>query len=109
VSEGKKRAKYDVTLPGRMYRYFAAYEETGVPSFTKFARASGFTTEELNEFRKHPKFDRAWRECSEIRRDYLIDMALTKRHDPTFTKFLLGNESAGEGTDGAIDVTLEVI
>ena len=24
-------------------------------------------------------------------------------------KFLLGNESAGEGTDGAIDVTLEVI
>ena len=80
--------KYTKDLPKRMYIYFAGYDEPlGLPSFGKFARSIGATLEELSSYRRVEKFDRAWRECSEIRRDYLIDMALTKRFDPSLQNF----------------------
>ena len=110
----KKKAKYDTTLPSRMYTFFLGYEGAGAPSFSKFARSIRVTLAELEGFRKHKKFDEAYRECGEIRRDYLIDCALGKRSDSSFTKFLLGAEfSMGEdqdqGRDEALRVTLEVI
>jgi len=109
LSDRRKRVKYDRTLPSKMYRFFIGYGDTGAPSFAKFARSAGLTLEELSDFRKHSELDRAWRECSEIRRDYLIDMALTKRHDPTFTKYLLSTEDEAIAEDGGLDVTLEVV
>ena len=103
--------KYKKDLAKRMYLYFATYSEpSGLPSFGKFARSIGVTLEELSTFRNRRQFDRAWRECLEIRRDYLIDMALTKRFDSSFAKFLLSLEADGEtGEDSALAVSLEVI
>ena len=108
----RRGPKYDSSLPGRMYRYFVGYGETGAPSFVKFARLIGCTLNELEGFRGRRKFDAAWRECSEIRRDYLIDMALTKRHDATFTKFLIAEmdaQSSEESEQKDVRLTLEVI
>jgi hypothetical protein len=83
----------------------------GAPSFTKFARSIGVTREDVETFREHKEFERAYRECNEIRRDYLIDNALTRRHDPSFVKFLLTTEfGMGEDdADSTLDVRVEVI
>ena len=106
---GKHR--YSCDLPRRMYTYFTAYSEgNGAPSFSKFARAIGITLEELCSFRKIRKFDRAYRECCEIRRDYLIDMALNRRFDPSFTKFLLSEQNGdGEEANNDFKVSIEVL
>ena len=110
----KKKTKYNCEMPRLLYSFFISYNDSGAPSFTKFARSIGSTLEELEKFRKKREFDRAWRECNEIRRDYLIDAALTRRQDPTFTKFLLSCEFAmGEKekdvTDASLSVTLDVL
>ena len=77
-----KKAKYDKTLPRRMYLYFRTYDEKcGAPSFVKFAMANGYTLEDLLSFRKHRAFELSYREASEIRRDYLIDHALCRQFD----------------------------
>lgn len=103
--------KHTKDLARRMYIYFASYDEPlGVPSFGKFARSIGTTLEELSSHRRNKKFDEAWRECSEIRRDYLIDMALAKRFDSSFAKHLLSLESESEqGDDSSLTVSLEVV
>ena len=96
-----------------MYTYFvnAVTEGSSAPSFSKFARIIGVTLEALDGYRRHDEFDRAWRDCIEIRRDYLTDCALTRRYDPSFVKFLIGLEldlkSEGED-DKALAVTVKV-
>ena len=105
-----KRTKYDRSLPRRMYSYFAGYcEAVGAPSFEKFARSAGITIAELNSFRKHRVFDEAYTECSEIRRDYLIDNALTKKFDPSLVKYLLDSEKGESSAPEELTVRLEVI
>ncbi len=108
----KKRKKYSADLPRELYTFFIASSERGeIPSITKFARHKGFLTEELLKFRKHREFDKAFKEVSEIRRDYLTDSALTKRFDPSFVKFLLGAEfgiGEDENNDSDISVTITV-
>ena len=104
-----KRCKYTTQLPREMYKFFLEYEDDGAPSFPKFARRIGVTVEELGAFRSHKKFDRAYRECNEIRRDYLIDRALTKRFDPSFVKFLLSEGEDDAVDDGMLAVRLEVV
>ncbi len=98
-----------------MYTFFIGYSDVGAPSFEKFARSIGVTLKDLENFKKNKTFCKAWHECSEIRRDYLIDTALTKRHDASFTKFLLGcefgmgDEKKNDTTAERINVTLEVL
>ena len=107
----KAEIKYSSDMPGRMYSFFTGYSDNGAPSFSKFARSIGVTLEHVQKFRRKKEFDRAWRECNEIRRDYLIDCALTKRHDPSFTKFLLSaeyGEEADDASDGELTCRLEV-
>ena len=104
-----KKAKYNRDYPRAMYLYFASYDEAhGAPSFSKFARRIGVTVAELDGFRRKKEFDAAWRECSEIRRDYLIDSALCKRHDASFTKFLLSEEPDAD-TASDFKLKLEVV
>lgn len=107
----KRKVAYTKELPKKMYSFFISYSDSGAPSYVKFARSIGVTLEELERFRAHEIFNRAWRECGEIRRDYLIDYALTKRHDPSFSKFLLQYEFDMEGLSSEDDlaVTLEVV
>ena len=107
--EGMKKARYKREYPRMMYLYFSGYDEAhGAPSFSKFARRIGVTVAELESFRKRREFDAAWRECSEIRRDYLIDSALSKRSDASFTKFLLSEELQAD-TAPEFKLTLEVV
>ena len=107
----KKKAKYDESLCGKMYRYFLGYDDRGLPSFTKFAISVGLSRDDIERFRKHRRFEAAYRECKEIRMDYLIDRALDKRFDGSFVKFLISCESDGEagGDSGEISLNLRVI
>ena len=110
----KKKPKYDPSLPKKMYLYFSGFQDAGAPSFGKFARSVGLTLEELESFRNHTELERAFCECNEIRRDYLIDSALAKRTDGSVTKFLL-NAEYGMGEEkpdsdrGRLEVTVEVV
>ena len=110
----KRKIKYTSDLPRQLYTFFISQNSEGTPSFNKFARSIGATLEEIELFRLHSEFDRAYRECSEIRRDYLIDAALTRRYDPSFVKFLLTSEFGmgekdKEKEDTGLTVTLEVL
>lgn len=110
----KRKIKYTDELPRQLYTFFISQCAEGAPSFDKFARSIGATLEEIEHLRKHREFDRAYRECSEIRRDYLIDSALTRRYDPSFVKFLLTaefgmGEKDKEKEDTGLVVTLEVL
>ncbi len=107
-----KAKKYDKCLPAKMYSFFRSYSDIGAPSIAKFAVSIGATVADIERFRKYREFERAYRECSEIRRDYLIDNALCKRFDSSLTKFLLSTEyGMGEEDDGGgrLDVRVEVI
>ncbi|MBQ1260794.1 MAG: hypothetical protein IIX96_02150 [Clostridia bacterium] len=108
-----KKAKYQSDLPRRMYSYFCSYEGAGAPSFSAFARSVGITLRTLNGYRSRRKFDEAYLECSEIRRDYLINNALCKRADSSFTKFILTSEyGMGAEVDKAPEsfkLTVEVV
>ncbi len=112
MKQSKKRG-YTKELARQMYVFFLSFDEgSGAPSFLKFAKGIGVTLAELQGFRSHKTFDAAYRACSDIRRDYLIDRALTKRFDPSFVKFLLASEfGMGEDSekDNALDVTLQVV
>jgi hypothetical protein len=105
----KKKIRYSKELPGRMYRFFVGYSEQGAPSFCKFARSIGATLEDIQKMREKEEFDRAWRECNEIRRDYLIDQALSKRHDASFSKFLISLEyTDGENASCGEELSLHL-
>ena len=109
-----KKRRYESDLPRRLYTYFLTYSEGGAPSFSKFARSIGATLEDIEGWRGHTEFERAYRECSEIRRDYLIDNALTKRFDGSVTKFLLSCEfkmdkDLDDDEKNRLDVRLEVL
>ena len=110
----KNHSKYTSDLPRRLYTFFLSFDGPGVPSFSKFARSIGATLSDIERFRSKSEFERAYQECSEIRRDYLIDNGLVKRFDSSFTKFLLNSEfgmgdSKISDEDKEIKVTLEVI
>ena len=107
------KKKYTADMPGKIYAFFRDYADLGAPSLTKFAARVGITLEELRCWRENAEFDRACKECAELRRDYLIDAALSKRHDSSLTKFLLAaefgmGEEEGAG-DNRLEVTLEVL
>ena len=95
-------------LAREMYLYFTSYDDRGVPSFSKFARSVGLTTADLINLRKHNRFDRAYRECEQIRRDYLIDRALDKRFDSAFTKYLLSCEDERSANEETNDFVLRL-
>jgi hypothetical protein len=103
-----KRPKYSPEICGRMYRLFLGYEDRGLRSFTKFARSEGLSTEDLLRFRGRKKFEVAYQECLQIRRDYLIDRALDKRFDGSFVKFLISCEVESESSDNAGNITLNL-
>ena len=108
----KKKQKYSREMPRRLYTFFAGWDGAGAPSLSKFARSIGATTAEVEDFGHHGEFKRAMAECSEIRRDYLIDGALCKKFDASTVKFLLaaefGMSTDGAGADRELEVRLEV-
>ena len=108
---GKARRR---ELAERMLAYFGGYDDDGAPSFGKFARGEGLGWQEMALLRSHEDFETAYRTCSEIRRDYLLDKALCRRADPSLVKFILESEARaeraaeGEG-DGELRVLVEVV
>ena len=110
----KNYSKYTSDLPRRIYTFFLNYDGPGLPSLSKFARSIGVTLEDIERYKRHSEFAKACRECSEIRRDYLIDNGLVKRFDSSFTKFLLTSEfgmgdAKGTDEDKEMKITVEVI
>lgn len=111
----KRKIKYQSDLPRRLYTFFVSSAESGsIPSFQKFARSIGATLSEIEAMRSHKEFERAYREAGEIRRDCLIDGALMRRYDPSFTKFLLTyefdmDEKDRKKDDTGLEVTLQVL
>ncbi len=109
----KNHLRYTSDLPRRLYTFFLNYDGPGAPSFQKFARSIGATLSDVERLREKSEFERAYQDCSEIRRDYLIDNGLVKRFDSSFTKFLLTSEygmgDKDKDTEREIQVTLEVI
>ncbi len=91
----------------RMYCFFRDFRGDGIPSFSKFARTEHLTLETLESLCKEEEFYRIWRECAEIRRDIIIDRAITRHGDGSFAKFLLGEESAV--CDNRVEFTLTVV
>ena len=108
MTDNKKRGKYSPEIPRKMYLFFLNYSDTGLPSFRKFAGSIGLTLEELIKMRSHKKFDAAFRECKEIRRDFLIDRALEKRMDGSFAKFLISIEDEKEAAEDRGDLLLRL-
>ena len=93
-----------------MYTFFVGYSGVGAPSFTKFGVSAGLTLEDIERFRRYDEFERAYRECSEIRRDYLIDCGLTKRFDASFVKFVLQLEDETEESESSVPIiSFEVV
>ena len=102
------KIKYTSELCDEMVKYFAEYDGVGVPSFGKFAGLRGMSLKRLAGFCRHKKFALAWRECAEMRRDFLIDRALERRFDPSFVKFLLSKEWEDEVVEDSSEFTLRV-
>ncbi len=103
--------KNEVAVGLREY-FLSSAEEACPPSFSKFARSLGMTLSELELLREDPEFDRIWLDCIEIRRDYLIDKALTRSCDPSFVKFILSGEAGteeGDNEDREVNVTITVV
>ncbi len=108
----QRKKKYKSDLPRKLYLFFASYNDNiGAPSFTKFAMKAGLTTEDIESYREHKKFEEAYKECKEIRRDYLIDQALAKRFDSSLVKFLLTEEfpRQKDGEEDTLDFTMRVL
>ena len=104
----KKKAKYTKDMPRMLYSYFLDAVASGeIPSISKFARRIAMTVDDIEGFRAHGEFEKAYKEVNEIRRDYLIDSALLRKFDSSFTKFILSAEY-GEGTDGGADDNITV-
>ena len=84
------------TLEEKMLHYFRTagsadgeYKEP-IPSFVRFAHRSGTDMQTLRAKREKSKsFARAWSECEDILADRIIEGALCKRFDASFSKFLL--------------------
>ncbi len=109
----KRKQKKENEIGKRLREYFlSSAEEPSPPSFSKFARNLGMTLSELSLLRENPEFDRIWLDCIEIRRDYLIDKALTRSCDPSFVKFILTGEAGtedGDTEDREFNVTITVV
>ena len=111
----KRKIKYSSDMPRLLYTFFITHSDTAsAPSFSKFARSIGATLSDVEGWRAKSEFERAYRECNEIRKDYLIDSALTKRFDSSFVKFLLSaefkmGEEERDKEDNSLAVTVEVI
>ena len=91
--------------------YFANYNGTdGAPSLAKFRRGHGISYSDFEKFKDRQDFRDVLKECSEFRRDYLIDCGLTKRFDASFVKFVLQLEDESVGDDvSAPVISFEVV
>ena len=91
--------------------YFANYNGTdGAPSLAKFRRGHGISYSDFEKLKDRQDFRDVLKECSEFRRDYLIDCGLTKRFDASFVKFVLQLEDESVGDDvSAPVISFEVI
>jgi hypothetical protein len=85
--------------------YFKNFDgEGGAPSIAKFCKRYGISISKIRALSSSEDFCEVLCECSEFRRDYLIDCGLTKRFDASFVKFLLQFESETENTDDSVPV-----
>ena len=66
MKERKRKKAYSPELAGRMYKFFLTYDGVGAPSFSKFARSIGVSTEDLEGYRKKRNFDARMEACGDL-------------------------------------------
>ena len=95
----------------RLLDYFKNFSgDGGAPSIAKFCRENGIDIAKIKRLSSRADFREVLDECSEFRRDYLIDCGLTKRFDSSFVKFVLQLESESlDICDDAPTISFEVI
>ncbi len=80
----------ETELAKKMLSYFSYSDERRLPSFAKFAAATGHTVAALKSFcEKSEKFSQAYEECRARLYDMIAEGALMKKYDSSFAKFLL--------------------
>lgn len=102
---------YNPGYERQMLQYFtnSGSDTNAFPTFSAFAEEIGVSLAEMTEWkRSEPSFARAWEECRERQRARLIVGALTRRYDPSFCKFLLG-EISPERSAEPFTVRVEVV
>ena len=102
---------YNPGYERQMLQYFKNGGSDGMefPTFAGFAEQIGVTLRQLRTWKEEePAFALAWDECRERQRARLITGGLTRRYDPTFCKYLLGEISPAEESQ-AFTVTVEVV
>ena len=106
----KGKGKTD-QLKRALIDYFANYSGTdGAPSIVKFRKCHGLSYADFERLKSKRGFRDVLKECSEFRRDYLIDCGLTKRFDASFVKFVLQIEDeSGESDMSAPIISFEVV
>lgn len=104
--------EYDPSLERQMLSYFGGQADGEYPTFADFARRVGVPTAQLELWRsEQPAFASVWEECRHRQQARLITGALTRRFDPSFTKFLLCHEFGfgEENVETDFTVTVEVV
>ena len=113
-----KEREYSSKYKRSMYEHFSRLitnekgEVVGIPSIVSFAKEIGVSLGTVERWiQEHEELSEVYSECTERRKQLIIDAAFCKKIDPTFAKFYLSaefglgekNEGEGEGisvTDG---------
>ena len=98
-------------LKATLIDYFKNYNGTdGAPSIAKFCKEHGISYADFERLKKKRGFSDTLKECSEFRRDYLIDCGLTKRFDASFVKFVLQLEWESDTAGDSVPIiSFEVV
>ena len=103
-----KERDYSVKYKRLMYEHFSRLilndkgEVIGIPSIVSFAREIGVSLGTVERWiREQEEFSSVFSECTERRKQLIIDAAFCKKIDPTFAKFYLSAEfGLGEKESG---------
>ncbi|MFA5562240.1 MAG: hypothetical protein WDA00_06350 [Eubacteriales bacterium] len=99
--------RYHQRYAEALRRFFA--ESKSPPSLVKFAGQIGVDCSDIEAWvSRYPSFAKAAGECRKVLLDRLIDGGLTRQYDPSFVKFLLG-EQLGPGATPEPDKPFEVL
>lgn len=84
--------KYEVTTDKNGEKVKTVEKANPLPTFEKFAVSIGVCAETLEKWRtEHKEFEHACRQCRELQKDMLNDLAMRGFYNPTYTIFVAKN------------------
>ena len=76
------------------------------PTFARFAAELGVDLVDLQAWRSHPEFHRAYLACEALQKSILVENAMIGRYDSSFAKLLLTSE--GQKTEEQPPFSVEI-